>query len=48
MTGLTVSSGINSIFPMGTSVQARRGARVVAHSSRGRSGEAGAGVEAAG
>jgi hypothetical protein len=46
MTGLTVSSGINSIFPMGTSVQARRGA--VAHSSRGRSGEAGAGVEAAG
>jgi hypothetical protein len=48
MTGLTLGSGINSIFPMGTSVQARREAQVVAHYSRGRGGEAGAGFEPAG
>jgi hypothetical protein len=48
MTGLTLSSGINSIFPMGTSVQARREPQVVAHYSRGRSGDAGAGFEPAG
>jgi hypothetical protein len=47
MTGLTLSSEINSIFPMGTSVQTRR-AQVVAHYSRGRSGESGAGFQPAG
>jgi hypothetical protein len=47
MTGLTLSSGINSIFPMGTSVQAR-GEAQVAHYSRGRSGESGAGFQPAG
>jgi hypothetical protein len=48
MTGLTLSSGINCIFPMGTSVQARREPQVVAHYSRGLSCEAGAGFEPAG
>jgi hypothetical protein len=48
MTGLTLSSEINSIFPMGTSVQTRREAQVVAHYSRGRSGESGAGFQPAG
>jgi hypothetical protein len=48
MTGLTFSSGINSIFPMGTSVQARREAQVVVHYSRGRSYEPGAGFRPAG
>ena len=48
MTGLTLRSGINSLFPMGTSVQTRREAQVVAHYSRGRSGESGAGFQPAG
>jgi hypothetical protein len=48
ITGLTLSSEINSIFPMGTSVQTRREAQVVAHYSRGRSGESGAGFQPAG
>ncbi len=48
MTGLTLSSGINSIFPTGTRVQARREAQVVAHYSRGRSGESDAGFRPAG
>ncbi len=48
MTGLTLRSGINSLFPMGTSVQTRREAQVVAHYSRGRSGESGAGFRLAG
>jgi hypothetical protein len=47
MTGLTLSSGINSI-PRDTSVQTRREAKVVAHSSRDRSGESGAGCQPAG
>ena len=47
MAGLTLSSGINSIFPIGTSVQARREAQV-AHYSRGRSGESGVGFQPAG
>ena len=48
MTGRTLSSGINGIYPMGTSVQARREAQVVANYSRGRNGESGAGFEQAG
>jgi hypothetical protein len=48
MTGLTLSSEINSIFPMGTIVQTRREAQVVAHYSRGCSGESGAGFQPAG
>jgi len=48
MTGLTLSSGINSIFPMGTSVQARREAQVVAHYSRVGSGPSGADFQPAG
>jgi hypothetical protein len=40
MVGLTLSSGINSSFWMGTSVQAR-GEAQVPHCSRGRSGESG-------
>jgi len=48
MTGLPLSSGINSIFAMGMHVQDRREAQEVAHYSRGRSGEAGAGLEPAG
>jgi hypothetical protein len=44
MAGLTLSSGINGIFPMGTSVQAR-GEAQVAHCSRGRNGESGAGLQ---
>jgi hypothetical protein len=48
MAGLMLSSGINSIFPMGTSDQARREAQVVAHCTRGRTGESGAGFESAG
>jgi hypothetical protein len=47
MAALTLSSGITSILPIGTSVQARREAQV-AHSSRGRSGESGAGFQPAG
>jgi hypothetical protein len=47
MAGLTLSSGIKSTFPMGTSVQAWREAQV-AHYSRGRSGESGAGFQPAG
>ena len=47
MTGLTLSSGINRIFPTGASVEARRVAQV-AHYSRGRGGESGAGFEPAG
>jgi hypothetical protein len=48
MAGLTVGSGIKSVFPMGASVQARRAAQEVAHYSRGRGGESGAGFEPAG
>ena len=48
MTGPTLSSGINGIYSMGTSVQARREAQVVANYSRGRNGESGAGFEQAG
>jgi hypothetical protein len=47
MAGLTLSPGIHSIFPMGTRVQARREAQV-AHYSRGRSDESGAGFHSAG
>ena len=47
MAGLTLSSGINSMFPVGTSVQARREAQVTPY-SRGRSGEPGAGFQPAG
>jgi hypothetical protein len=47
MAGLTLSPGINGIFPMGTSVQAPREAQV-AHYSRGRSGESGASFDSAG
>ena len=46
MAGLTLSSGINRIFPTGTSVQAR-GEAQVAH-SRGGCGESGAGFQPAG
>ena len=48
MTGRTLSSGINGIYPMGMSVQARREAQVVANYSCGRNGESGAGFEPAG
>jgi hypothetical protein len=47
MAGFTLSSGINSIFPMGTIVQARREAQVV-HYSGGRGGESGADFQPAG
>jgi hypothetical protein len=47
MAGLTLSSGINRIFPMGTSVQAR-GEAQVAYYSRGRGGESGPGFQQAG
>jgi hypothetical protein len=47
MAGLMLSSGINSIFPMGTSVQTR-GEAQVARYSRGRNGESGAGYKPAG
>jgi hypothetical protein len=47
MAGLTVGSEIKSVFPMGASVRARRAAEV-AHYSRGRGGESGAGFEPAG
>ena len=47
MAGLTLSSGVNSIFPMGTCVQAR-GEAQVAHYPHGRSGESGAGFQPAG
>ena len=47
MAGLTLSSGINSVFPMGTTLQARREAQV-AHYSRGRTGESGAGFQPTG
>jgi hypothetical protein len=48
VTGCTLSSGINGIYPMATSVQARREDQVVANCSRGRNGESGAGFEPAG
>jgi hypothetical protein len=48
MTRLMLRSGINSIFPMGTSVRARREAQVVVHYSRGRGGKASAGFRPAG
>ena len=48
VTGRTLSSGINGIYPMGTSVQALREAQVVANYSRGRNGKSGAGFEQAG
>jgi hypothetical protein len=47
MAGLTLGSGIDRIFPTGTSIQARRVVQV-AHYSRGRSGESGAGFQPAG
>jgi hypothetical protein len=47
MAGLSLSSEINSIFPVGTSIQAR-GEDQVARYSRGRSGEWGAGFQPAG
>ena len=47
MGGLTLNSEISSIFPMGTSVQARSGVRV-AHDSRSRVGESGAGSQPGG
>jgi hypothetical protein len=47
MAGLTLNSEISSIFPMGMSVQARSRVRV-AHDSRGRGGESGAGSQPGG
>jgi hypothetical protein len=47
MAGLPLSSGSNSILPMGTSFPAR-GDTEVAHPSRGRDGESGAGFRVAG
>jgi hypothetical protein len=47
MAALTLDSGISRIFPMGTSVQARRAVQVARY-SRGRRGESGAGFQAAG
>ena len=47
MAGLTLSSGIDSIFSMGTRVQARREAQVARY-FRSRSGDSGAGFEPAG
>ena len=47
MAGLTLSSSINSIFPVGTSIQAR-GEAQAAHYSRDRRGESGAGFQPAG
>jgi hypothetical protein len=47
MAGLPLSSGSDSIFPMGTRVPAR-GETEVAHPSRGRGGESGAGFRVAG
>jgi hypothetical protein len=47
MAELTLSSGIDSTLPMGTTVQARREAQG-AHFSRGRTGESGAGFQPAG
>jgi hypothetical protein len=47
MAGLTLSSGIDSIFPVGTTLQARREAQV-AHYSPGRTGESGAALQPAG
>jgi hypothetical protein len=44
MGGVTLNSEISSVFPMGTSVQARSGVRV-AHDSRSRVGESGAGSQ---
>jgi hypothetical protein len=48
MAGLTLSSGINGISPMGTGVQVGREGQVVVHYSRGRGGESGAGFRPAG
>ena len=47
MARLTLSSGINGIFLMGTTLEARREARV-AHCLRARTGESGAGFQPAG
>ncbi len=47
MAGLTLSSGIDSTFPMVTTLQVRREAQV-AHYSRGRTGESGAALQPAG
>jgi hypothetical protein len=44
MAGLTLSTGINGIFPIGTGVQAR-GQAEVARCSRGRNGGSGAGLQ---
>jgi hypothetical protein len=47
MAGLTLSSGIDSIFPMGATLQARREPQVTPY-SRGRTGESGADLHPAG
>lgn len=47
MAGLRLSSGISSLVPVGMSVQARRQAQMGRY-SRARSGESGAGLQAAG
>jgi hypothetical protein len=46
MAALMLSSAMDSIFPMGTPLQARREAQV-AHYPRGRTGESGAGFQPA-
>jgi hypothetical protein len=46
MAGLMLRSGISSLLPMGTSVQARREVQVAGY-SRGRGGEPGAGFHPA-
>jgi hypothetical protein len=47
MAGFALNPEISSILPMGTSVQARWGAQV-AHDSRGRGAESGAGSQPGG
>jgi hypothetical protein len=47
MAGLTLNSGISSIFPTGTTHHTWREAQV-AHHSRGRTGGLGAGIQPAG
>jgi hypothetical protein len=44
MAGLTLSSGINSILPMGTSLQARAEIQLP-HGARGGNGEPGTGLQ---
>jgi hypothetical protein len=47
MAGRPLSSGIDSVFRMGKSVQAWREAQWAQHDSRGRGGELGAGFQPA-